>query len=121
MSWSASSEARQFFCEKMSRADSLLLVAESDGRVVGFLADACHRLDMSRLVSMVAELEVLFVDECQRGSGIGGELVQEFHRWAVVQGAEKVRVVVSAGNLRAADFYRRHGFGAYTMTLESDV
>ncbi|MCQ9369529.1 GNAT family N-acetyltransferase [Brevibacterium sp. 50QC2O2] len=68
-------------------------VAERGGVVSGFAGVGERRLEM------------LFVDACQRASGIGSALLE-----AVVARNGVTTVDVNEQNTQASEFYRRHGF-----------
>ena len=59
-------------------------------------------------------LQTIAVDEGQRGNGLGAILLDSFERHAHDEGATRLALDVSAGNLGAVRFYERHG-----MTIES--
>ena len=69
-----------------------LFVAEDDGAIVGFAGTAGERLEM------------LFVDDVERGRGIGTSLL------AYVVGLGVTAVDVNEQNPQAVAFYRRRGF-----------
>ena len=101
------SEAEERFAE-IEDGPQAVLVAESEGRVVGWI---------QVLVSVVfesprqAEIAGLVVDETARGAGIGALLVAEAERWARERRCEVIRVRSNVIRERAHAFYRRAGFG----------
>jgi putative acetyltransferase len=70
-----------------------LTVAEVDGRLVGFAGTAAHRLEM------------LFVENAFRGSGIGSALLEY-----VVREQSVTELDVNEQNLHAVAFYASRGF-----------
>jgi GNAT superfamily N-acetyltransferase len=100
-------EAAERFAE-IEGGPQVLLVAESDGRAVGWI---------QVLVSVVfesprqAEIAGLVVDESARGGGIGAFLLAEAERWARDSGCGVLRVRSNVIRERAHAFYRRAGFG----------
>ena len=84
-----------------------LLVAEVDGRVVGWI----HVVECVRMESdPSAEVAGLVVDEAFRGSGIGARLLAEAEAWAVAGGYEILRVRSNVKRNRARRFYEREGY-----------
>lgn len=71
-----------------------LLVADVDGKAVGFAGVADGNLEM------------LFVDDAYRGTGVGSALLDR-----VVTRHGVTRVDVNEQNPQAVDFYLHHGFG----------
>jgi ribosomal protein S18 acetylase RimI-like enzyme len=55
-------------------------------------------------------IEQLCVHPAHEEEGIGGQLLDWAEGYAISVGAERLEIVVEAGNDRAADFYRRRGF-----------
>lgn len=83
-----------------SAADAHFLVAERDGRVVGFLHYDCEGDE--------PELHRIYIEPALKRHGIGSALIEELHR-RLAPGATYILMVI-AGNLPAVAFYRRHGF-----------
>jgi GNAT superfamily N-acetyltransferase len=69
----------------------------------------------------IAELEVMYVAEEFRSKGAGRALVNEFYNWTKARDCNRARVIASAGNIRAAKFYRESGFEDYTATFEREI
>ena len=55
-------------------------------------------------------IEQLCVHPAHEEEGIGGQLLDWAEGYAISVRAERLEIVVEAGNDRAADFYRRRGF-----------
>ena len=80
--------------------DAHFLVAEVDGRVVGFLHYDCEGSE--------PELHRIYVEPTLKRRGIGSALLRELHA-RLTPGASYILMVVAA-NLPAVNFYRRHRF-----------
>ena len=109
------SEGRQHPAEE--RAESITLVAELSGEIVGFIdarlyqpTDAMHRQMIYCLVSEIAVRR-----EHQR-HGIGGQLLQAVEDWGRQQGAEFAVLEYHAANARAAAFYQRMRYRLASIT-----
>jgi GNAT superfamily N-acetyltransferase len=84
--------------------NTALLVAERDGRVIGYAL----AFDLLTLFAngVVCELQELVVTEPERGRGAGRALVE-----ALLARARRVRAVeLTVPTRRAGEFYRRLGF-----------
>lgn len=57
-----------------------------------------------------AQLIMLVIASTARGSGIGKDLVKEFHRWATLHHAERAVVTSGADRTEAHAFYQSCGF-----------
>jgi GNAT superfamily N-acetyltransferase len=92
-------------------------VAEYGGQVCGYLVGRM-RPDSDMRTVRVAELEEMYVAPDRRCAGIGGKLVDAFLEWARAAGADRAAVTAYATNERAQAFYRRHGFGPRSVSME---
>jgi ribosomal-protein-alanine N-acetyltransferase len=93
-------EALQECIVRCARAvDAHFLVAERDGRIVGFLHYDCEGAE--------PELHRIYVEPTQKRRGIGNALLQELHR-RIAPGDSYILMVVAA-NRPAVAFYERHG------------
>ena len=104
----APGEAAARFAELSGHADHALLVAESGGRVAGWI-----QVSLPRIFETPARAEIagLVVDETARGAGIGRNLVAAAVDWARERGCVAIRVRSNVLRERAHAFYRREGFG----------
>ena len=81
---------------------NLSLIAEPEGRLVGFLLGQC--------VVDTAEVLAVAVGSDARRTGWGGVLLTGFERVAAASGAERVILDVAADNDAALALYRRCGY-----------
>jgi GNAT superfamily N-acetyltransferase len=87
--------------------DHAALVAEEDGRAVGWVHVAIYTsLESGR----VATIGGLVVDETHRSGGIGAELLAAAEEWARENGAGKMTVRSRVTRERAHRFYEREGY-----------
>lgn len=68
-----------------------------------------------------AVLESIRVEPDQRGSGVGGSLIDHFLDWARRSGAQQASVTAFAANEGAQRLYERFGFVPMTVTLRAAV
>jgi ribosomal protein S18 acetylase RimI-like enzyme len=109
-----STEHRVFLHRGWSRSDHELFGREMDwtSRVVVVQARAGRRLvgvASGEAIAGMARLHDLFVDEEQRGRGVGSELVREFCALAASMGAERC-FLRCPDTERHRRFYERAGF-----------
>lgn len=89
------------------QADHLVLAAEKQGRVVGWL----HAFVAQRIESPAfAEIGGMVVDASARGQGIGQQLVRAAVAWAHAQGLSSLRVRSNVVRTETHTFYLRLGF-----------
>jgi GNAT superfamily N-acetyltransferase len=99
---------RQVYTEFLSRPDATALVAEDDGRVVGF----CDLLFLPRLnfAGPQAWIPDLVVSEDDRGRGIGAALLSRAEELAHERGCWSLFLTSANWRTRSHAFYRREGW-----------
>jgi ribosomal protein S18 acetylase RimI-like enzyme len=84
------------------------------GHLTGFLGEATAMRPVR-----VATLLSLYVRPEYRRVGLGSRLVDEFRSWARRRHMDRIEVTAYASNDGALRFYRRHGFVAQSIVLET--
>lgn len=110
-----------YFKERIESPDSFALVAESASTVVGYFVGTVIKPEMYRTMSEIGEGENMFVDDGFQGQGIGTQFMEKFEEWCKGRGVARTRVVASAENKVAIEFYKKVGFEKYDLTLEKDL
>jgi len=94
-------------------AESVLLLAELDGAIVGSLTLACYRIP----TGLKAWIEDVVVDADARGHGVGEALNQAALDEARRRGAKHVSLTSRASREAANRLYQRIGFEPYETNL----
>ncbi len=113
-------EFGRFYVNRMlaeaADAKGLVLIAEEQGRIIGFAAGAVRDRrpeDVYQVVSFQdGELTELYVVPEARHRGIGTALVEACERWFRENGCGAVHIEVFAPNEGAIRFYERLGYEA---------
>jgi len=113
-----SKEGEEYFRKKIEGKDECALIAIADGKIVGYLVGGLAEVESYRKISQIIELGNMFVLENYRNLGIGTKLIKEFFNWCKTKGINRMKVVVSAGNVRGINFYKKNGFFDYDVVLE---
>jgi len=92
--------------EMLAKAERTVLVAESDGRIVGI--GTAGPATAAELAGH-GEIQYLYVDPTHAGGGIGRALMRQLARSLQMQGYKSVALGVVEGNQPAIDFYRKLG------------
>jgi ribosomal protein S18 acetylase RimI-like enzyme len=105
---------RAFYERLLARPDSFLLLAERDGRLVGYAAVAVGGTEATLEVGeRVGSLESLSVLPEERGQGLGGRLMDAVFEELRRLGVEEISLAVMEGNDDAWRFYERLGLVPY--------
>ena len=89
---------------------SLMLLAETDGRIIA-CADVCSHGAKSRVLHR-GELGLSVLKEYWR-RGIGSAMMERLIAFAVQAGFEQIELTVESKNQRAVRLYLKHGFTVY--------
>lgn len=93
----------QMFFDELRQTDTRhYLVAESDGRLVGYAGLMC--------LQPIADIQTIAVEPDMEGRGIGSALLAALIEEARARGADDVLLEVRADNPRAQQLYLRFGF-----------
>jgi len=95
---------RASFRQCLPAESSLILVAEVDSMLVGYLLGFDHVAFFAN--GRVAGVEEIYVKPDHRGNGLGKALMQEFENWAESRGSAQVGVCTR----RASEFYKAVGY-----------
>lgn len=93
--------------DRADAADSVTLVAEAQGGVVGVLV--LHWIWPLHVAQRWARISALVVDERVRGAGVGSALRGRAEREAVQAGCARIGLSSHDSRTRAHQFYLRHG------------
>ncbi len=104
-----------------SRADVIVLVADSGGEIVGFLIGMVRERTPVFVRSRHGYITDIYVDPGFRRRGVGRKLVEAAEEWFISQGLDHVRLQVSAANESGLAFWRSVGFGDYFLELWKEV
>jgi len=98
-------------------------VYEEAGEVIAYIIlnlvkedDCRHRPELT-----LAQINTFCVDKSYRGKGIGKQMVEFAKKWATDKGANHMKVIATAGNTGACDFYEDNGFEAFEITYEAEL
>jgi GNAT superfamily N-acetyltransferase len=95
-------------------ANGIVLIAENDGEVEGFISGGMRG-------ERYAFLSNLYVRPGARRGGTARTLVHEFVMRARARGAEAIELEVLTSNANARTIYGRWGFDEYMLTLVADA
>lgn len=103
----------------LSSDDAAIVVAESDGQLVG-LAEVYLKRDDPHPATIAythGYLQSLMVTEAMRGQSVGRQLVEAAHRWAKEHGATEMRLSTWEHTAGPQTFYEGLGYRTLRRTL----
>lgn len=119
--WTYSEAGKKYFQSMLEDENKNAWIAFNEQKLqVGFLIASISHPEY-RSPSSVAEIEMVFIDQDYRCSGIGRELVEHFKAWASEKDAGILRVGALAGNKHAREFYEKWGFAEAEIMYEITV
>jgi GNAT superfamily N-acetyltransferase len=116
MNWIHSRNAQWHFRKAITKEGHYAIVAEVDGKSVGFLFLSPKRYTY-RKVKMI-ELDIVAVLPKYRSQGVGEKLLDEAKQWAKGEGYQTIYVSSYYNNKRAVSFYTREGFSPIDIAFE---
>lgn len=108
----------EYFKSRIGNPDSLALIAEEEGFIVGYFIGSLVEPEDYRILNKLAEGENMCVRDSFRGRGVGSKFTSKFEEWCREKGVEVIRYVASAGNTKAIQFYKSQGLKEVNITLE---
>lgn len=102
----------------LSSPDTHYLIAEIEGRAVGYIAAMLGAMpEYLALPGRECVIEVVYVEEDARGRGVGTTLLDACLGWAEKQGAKRIRAGVYARNRASLKLFERVGLHAHHVTV----
>ena len=96
--------------------DTLVLVCEDDGEVLGNIIAHIRAYPPIYLHKKFVEISEISVTASQRRNGLGGRLLEHILDWAREQGIKRVECMVALENPVSQGFWKGNGFRAVTET-----
>ena len=115
--------SNEFFQSVFESADQDILVAEEDGKILGF--SHVMILEQKKVACLKPETLVYIQDldvlESRRSQGIGNLLMEASKRYGKEHGVDFIRTQVFPQNIDGMRFYEKNGFREMMKTIESSL
>ncbi len=95
----------------------IVLIAEKNQQVIGFIHGSLYELLFSELMVHVV---CLIVSESNRQQGVGSQLLAELEQWATQQGAKAMKLLSHPIRTNAHRLYEKRGY-TYTKDQKNFV
>lgn len=111
--WRITEEGKKLLKQKvendLANCNSLFLVAETDGKIIGFVhGEVTHRTDY--LPRSIGSISTAYVTRKFRRRGVGARLIEELCMFFNSKGVEDVTLRYVIGNKEAEAFWKKLGF-----------
>ncbi|GHU02164.1 hypothetical protein FACS1894186_6300 [Alphaproteobacteria bacterium] len=116
--WPLSKEGKAYFSDMIE--NHFVLIAKDDNRTVGYFAGTIGVKEFYTK-GLLAEMDNMFVEEKERGQGVGKMFLDAFKNECVKQNISAIRVSASAKNKNAIAFYEKTGFEVHNITLNQKL
>jgi ribosomal protein S18 acetylase RimI-like enzyme len=100
----------RFYETHVRSSNKKAIVAEEDGRVVGYLLGSIEKRSPIFKTTHIAFISDAGVTRERRNRGIGTKLVKEFVAWAKEKRMKYITLSVIPDNELEVKFWRKHGF-----------
>ena len=115
--------SNEFFQSVFESADQDILVAEEDGKILGF--SHVMILEQKKVACLKPETLVYIQDldvlESRRSQGIGTLLMEASKRYGKEHGVDFIRTQVFPQKIDGMRFYEKNGFREMMKTIESSL
>ena len=118
LDWPLSEEGKKYFEDLIN--NEYVIIALKDENVIGYLAGSINEKGSYELIQY-GEINNMLVDDKYRGLGVGKQLINQFKEYCKSKNIINLKVVASAKNKNAIDFYRKQGFTDFDVTLTMNM
>jgi ribosomal protein S18 acetylase RimI-like enzyme len=106
-----------FLGTQLTEPDAVVLVAEDDDRVVGYVYAGLEPMSWKELREPAGFIHDVVVDESARSRGIATQLVEAAAAWLTEHGAPRVMLWTASANPAAQRLFARLGFRATMLEM----
>jgi len=99
-----------FLVSQLDQADTVIFVAEHDGRIVGYCYAGIEPMSWKELRAEAGFVHDLAVEPHERRHGVARALLQEAIDWFRARGVARVMLWTAAGNAAARELFAKTGF-----------
>ena len=100
----------RFLVSQIDAADSVVLVAEQDAVVLGYVYAGLEPMSWKELRAACGFVHDIYVDPAARRRGVGEKLIRAAIEWLEAKGSPRVMLWSAAPNLEAQRLFERLGF-----------
>lgn len=117
----AEEQMAKFYGSQTTAGDAAVLVAEFEGKIIGFAYVEFEEKDYAALLESAAWLHDIYVEEAVRGQNAGRLLIETAAGVAKEFGAKKLMLMAASENERARRIFERGGFKETMVEMMLDL
>ena len=110
-----------FFSREIHRNEALILVAEDEGRIIGYAYGTLEPRNWNDLLDACGKLNDLYVDPTARRQGAGRALTTAMLTALRARGAPRVVLLSAWGNPDAHAFFEAMGFRRTMLEMTAEL
>ena len=110
-------EYKKEFLDVLKSKKSLLLVAELNGKLIGFIYGTFFK----NIHDSGGFIEVIYVAKDHRRSGVASVLMHEFTKEVKKKKLKKIQLSVNVKNTSAFNFYKKIGYKLHHYDLKKEM
>jgi ribosomal protein S18 acetylase RimI-like enzyme len=110
-----------FLASQLSQADAVVVVAEHNGQIAGYIYAAVEPLSWQDLRDEAGFIHDVLVDESARGHGIAGRLVEAVVEWMRARGMPRVLLHTADQNDAAQRLFTKLGFRRTMVEMTREI
>lgn len=111
----------RYFATQLDNDDVILLVAEDDEGICGYVYARLEPRSYNELLDACAKLHDIYVEDRVRRRGVGSTLLRETFRRAEVKGAPRIVLLTAAQNECAQRLFARVGFRTTMLEMTREL
>jgi ribosomal protein S18 acetylase RimI-like enzyme len=112
--WPLSADGKEYFEDLI--LNHYVIVATINNNVVAYLAGTINEKGSYEEIQY-GEINNMLINEKYRGYGVGQKLIYEFKKYCKENDIYNLKVIASAKNINAINFYKKNGFNDFNVTL----
>jgi GNAT superfamily N-acetyltransferase len=110
-----------FLESQLDDDEALVLVAERDARIIGYVYAGLEPMSWKELRGPAAFIHDVMIEEEAQGSGAGSALVDAAIAWARERGAARVMLWTAERNTKAQRLFERTGFRRTMIEMTKEI
>ena len=110
-----------WFIEQIGNDSACPLIAEADGKIVGFCLSFIRKYPATWLYETYGEINDISVTRDYRRKGIGTKLVDKSIEWLKSKGVKRSEVKIATSNEISTKFWRKIGMTSYLETMYMNI